>query len=187
MIPKLTAGVLRLEVLKRDSDPTPPVRAEIDAIQTLTTQALTGLRDLVYGLHEIPATGIDVEQLLRSTVLPEFEAATGIRVRLRVDRRWPCPAPPGLAQAIVRIVQEALNNVRWHSRARDVYLALNAREELRLLVADDGVGFRRPGEATAGFGLSSMHQRALLAGGSCSVSPRHPQGTMVRARFPMPC
>ena len=140
----------------------------------------------VYGLRESDARGIDVEHLLRTAVLPEFEAATGIYVRLHVDRRWPRPTPPGLAQAIVRIVQEALNNVRWHSRARAVSVALSVRGELRVMVADDGVGFRMPAAEPAGFGLLGMHERALLAGGSSSISRRRPRGTVVRARFPMP-
>ena len=186
VVPRLTAGVLRLELLKRDADPTPPVRAEIDAIQRLTTEALSDLRDLIYGLRESDARGIDVEHLLRTAVLPEFEAATGIYVRLHVDSRWPHPTPPGLAQAIVRIVQEALNNVRWHSRARAVSVALSVRGELRVMVADDGVGFRMPAAEPAGFGLLGMHERALLAGGSSSISRRRPRGTVVRARFPMP-
>jgi signal transduction histidine kinase len=84
--------------------------------------------------------------------------------------------------AAYRITAEALANVAKHSGARhvDVRLAHDAGV-VTVRVADDGVGL--PSRATAGVGLTSMHQRATELGGTCTVTGGT-GGTTVVARLP---
>ncbi|ACZ83579.1 sensor histidine kinase [Streptosporangium roseum] len=58
-----------------------------------------------------------------------------------------------------------------------------ARGELRLSVADDGIGL--PERVRGGVGLVSMRERAAEAGGSCMVGPRPGGGTEVIVRLPL--
>jgi signal transduction histidine kinase len=88
---------------------------------------------------------------------------------------------------LFRIAQEALTNVRKHAEAACVHVDL--REELGsylVTVSDDGAGFDSRNQTTRGhFGLTSMRQRAQLAGGTCSVQSSLGRGTTVEARLPM--
>ena len=72
----------------------------------------------------------------------------------------------------LRIVQEALSNVRHHARARKVTVSLIfCPSEILLRVVDDGIGFdpdlvQSAESATLnGLGLAGMRERADVVGG----------------------
>lgn len=84
---------------------------------------------------------------------------------------------------IVRIVQEALANVRKHANAQTVRVLLTCRSDgaYLVLVEDDGVGFDhtpagRPGEH---IGLSIMEERARRLGGELRIESEPGEGTRV--------
>jgi PAS domain S-box-containing protein len=113
---------------------------------------------------------------------------TGLDVELRVD---PGVDDGVLAQPVaahlIRIVQEALHNVRKHARASRLSVAVEADERcVQVVVADDGVGFADPlgHDARSGFGLRFMDERASAAGGSLAVASRPDEGTRVTVRVP---
>ena len=89
--------------------------------------------------------------------------------------------PRGMQIATLRILQEALANVRKHARASSVDVALEVKDGLTLTVRDDGDGFVA---ATDGFGLTSMHQRAEAVGGRLSVTSQ--QGGPTEVAFTAP-
>jgi protein-histidine pros-kinase len=57
--------------------------------------------------------------------------------------------------------------------------------ELVLRVEDSGRGFDLASASGQGFGLLGMTERALLAGGRCTVDSRPGAGTAVVARLPV--
>jgi signal transduction histidine kinase len=84
---------------------------------------------------------------------------------------------------LLRILQEALANVRRHSAARNVEVGLRTEDHAILIeVSDDGRGFD-PGSAGAGIGLSAMRERAEGLGGEFEVRSRPGQGTEVKVRI----
>ena len=97
--------------------------------------------------------------------------------------------PKPLKIVIFRILQEALNNVAKHSRAKNVEVSIRKGEgRIELGIKDDGAGF---GEDDAhlegvvqGMGLGGMRERARLSGGSISIHSRKGEGTTVAASWP---
>jgi two-component system sensor histidine kinase UhpB len=89
--------------------------------------------------------------------------------------------------AAYRVLQEALTNAVRHARASRVEVTLEADEaELRLTVADDGVGVAADALAgSGGVGLRGMRERAILLGGSFAIGPSASGGTLVTASFPL--
>ncbi|MEV4189043.1 sensor histidine kinase, partial [Streptosporangium canum] len=85
--------------------------------------------------------------------------------------------------AAYRIVQEALTNIRKHSRAEVVRVSLERGEDLRVRVSDDGVGVQ-PGRRS-GVGLASMRERAAELGGTCVIGSPLEGGTVVEAVLPL--
>lgn len=97
-------------------------------------------------------------------------------------------APPVELQ-VVRIVQEALANVRKHSRARQAKIAM-ARIDgaVRLTIEDDGVGFDPSAlgrSAFPRFGLTTMRERAESVGGMLRVDTTPGHGARVWAELPV--
>jgi signal transduction histidine kinase len=96
---------------------------------------------------------------------------------------------PDVQDEFYRIAQEALCNVRKHSRATSVSILLSCKPNLvALTIKDNGQGFvdKRPKTASEGFGLSSMRERAIRIGGSMDISSAPRRGTEVRVRVLLP-
>ncbi len=89
-----------------------------------------------------------------------------------------------LALTVYRVIQEALTNVSKHSHAAHVELELYRGEELRLLVADDGIGMTAE-SPTPRFGLRGMRERVELAGGRLLLSSAPGRGLRLEARLPI--
>jgi signal transduction histidine kinase len=95
--------------------------------------------------------------------------------------------PEDTALCLYRIAQEALHNVVKHSggTAARVELAMEGGE-LRLAIADDGIGFDPERmRANGSLGLVSMGERARFVHGLLSVESHAGKGTRVEVRVPI--
>ena len=90
--------------------------------------------------------------------------------------------PPDVASAVYGIAAEAVRNVHRHAQATRCGLHASANGSLVLSVADDGTGI--PPDATTGIGLRSMRERAEGVGGTLTIEPTTPHGTIVRVTVP---
>ncbi|NLI80840.1 MAG: PAS domain S-box protein [Deltaproteobacteria bacterium] len=120
----------------------------------------------------------------------EFESIyTGIQVERSVQVSED-EVPEPLKIVLFRILQEALNNVARHSKAKKVSVKLGKyREGVEFVVQDDGVGFdaceawnRTKGRG--GLGLASMKERTELFGGEFRVESSQGKGALIRAAWP---
>lgn len=123
--------------------------------------------------------------------LAELQNLSGLALHLDVEAPpGGLPLPPSMAEVqVLRIIQEALSNVRQHARATQATVRLRADGDgLEITVSDDGRGFD-PGRLGPGgrprFGLQSMDERARATGGSLAVSSAHGGGTTVTLRVPV--
>jgi signal transduction histidine kinase len=97
------------------------------------------------------------------------------------------PLPAEVEEALLRLAQEALANVRKHAAASRVTLTLSYLEDaVTLDVADDGVGFEQAAAATAGggLGLRAMGERVAGLGGHLVVESAPGEGTTVAVEVP---
>ena len=91
---------------------------------------------------------------------------------------------------IYRIIQEALNNIRKHAQATQVFVTVRFLPRQTILeVQDDGVGFLVPAATTdlargGSFGLLGLEERAHLFGGDISIQSALKQGTIIRVILP---
>ena len=92
---------------------------------------------------------------------------------------------------LFRILQEALNNVEKHARAKNVFVRIAGRGDLIVLkIQDDGRGFAPPAPNGAkrkrrGIGLTNMRERAAFLGGTCEAKSAPKQGTTIIVRIPL--
>lgn len=86
------------------------------------------------------------------------------------------------AQALFRVLQEALANVRRHSQASKARVTLQPENEhVTLVVQDNGVGYD-PEQIARGIGLDSMRERLAAVNGMLEISSLPSRGTCVTAR-----
>ena len=86
----------------------------------------------------------------------------------------------------MRILQEALTNVRKHADATVVRVSAELADgELRITVIDNGRGFRPEETSGEGLGVQGMKERARLLGGDLVVSSEPSGGTAVQLEVPL--
>jgi signal transduction histidine kinase len=96
------------------------------------------------------------------------------------------PRLPARTEAeLLRIVQEALNNVRKHADATVVWVTAQAEgDRLHIDVVDNGRGFDGAAVGSGSFGLQSMRERAELIGATFTVTSAPQDGTRVEVVVP---
>jgi signal transduction histidine kinase len=158
----------------------PDLRPEIDALRT----AVRSLRNAIYDLRlegGVQPFVRAVESLvdLNRQLAPERE------IRLTVRDGFPPELPNGMDVAVLRVLREALVNIRRHSDARRVEVVLsNDRDRARAEVTDDGRGFD-PASIREGIGLPGMRERALELGGKLEVESKPGGGTRIMVAVPL--
>jgi PAS domain S-box-containing protein len=180
----MSAVGVRLETLRRKLADGPHAEA-VSGLQRTVEESIGRLRHLLFELRPpaldreglIPALGMLVDR-----IEPEpgqtFRVESGLAVEPTPEARL----------VLYRIAQEALTNARKHSGPGVVTLSLAERDRgVVLRIRDDGRGFdptgatMRPGH----IGLSSMRERAEMAGGWLRVDSAVGKGTTVEAWIPM--
>jgi signal transduction histidine kinase len=185
----LSALALQLEgarLLARDRSSDPEVVASIERAHHLAAGGLAEARQAIAALRgdELPGP----ERL--AALADAFSEHSDARAELLVTG-----APRELTSearlAIYRTTQEALTNVRRHSAADRVEIALRYDDDgTTLIVRDYGPGApvvlgggAGPAGDGAGYGLTGMRERAELLGGRLSAEPT-PDGFRVELWLP---
>ncbi|MGY1497077.1 sensor histidine kinase [Streptomyces sp. QTS52] len=114
--------------------------------------------------------------------LSELVGATGdVGVTITGERRQ---LPAEASQAVRRVAQEALTNVRKHAPGAKVQVRLDYSEhQVTLDVRDSGGAPGEFAESGGGYGLLGMRERAELLGGSLDAGPGE-KGFVVTLRVP---
>ncbi len=160
--------------------------AQIGQLAVAAREAYADVREGILGLRVgLGEHGTFIETL--RTYVDHWREQNDVEATIEVDPEISL-APPVELQ-VVRIVQEALANVRKHARAHRVSIAIERSEgQMRVTVADDGVGFD---PAALGrsifprFGLSTMRERATSVGGILRVETTPGKGSKVVAELPV--
>jgi signal transduction histidine kinase/DNA-binding NarL/FixJ family response regulator len=173
------AGGLRKRLASVDKEAAEEARKIVE----LGENQLADIRRAIIGMSPRALESKSLEDVVEST-LAQFRDATGLKASWTI-RGDTVKLPSAVGQAVYRILQEALANVRFHAKAESLRVQLVVDEGLTLVVEDDGVGFDAEAEAEdAGMGLQGMVERASALGGSFSIDTAPDAGTRARLDIP---
>lgn len=166
-------GALAIEMgsLAREGGPHAPA---LNQVKESAIQLADDVQGLSRRLHPSILDDLGLVAALRSE-------ASALRSRLGVPISFAAEDPPAgfpksSALALYRIAQECFQNIAKHARPTEVNIELDVSNgRVRLRIEDDGVGFDPAQAHRGGMGITSMEERARLAGGRLTVqsSPGH--------------
>jgi signal transduction histidine kinase len=164
------------------------VEGRLEELSQMATDAVLEVRRVVRALRPLYLEDLGWLSALRTLVeeLDKRDDLTATFTLLGRERRL----DPVQELAFYRIAQEALTNVERHSQADRVDIQVIVGPEIRLVIADNGVGFRPPQRpedlASAGhFGLVGMHERAQIIGARLTLESVQGKGTRVEISLPL--
>ncbi len=184
----LSNAIFQVEYIDRVFDTNPPLaRTELRLLRELLRRELGDVRSFIGQLRPPALVELGLDGSIVDTVATQ-SALSGLRIA--TELRGPSSNLPEAAQTVaLRVVQEALQNVRKHAGATNVMVASMLDDGQWVLeIRDDGRGFDTGAVAARGrrnFGLQFMRERAELIGATFEVRSRPQAGTVVRLAIPL--
>jgi two-component system sensor histidine kinase DegS len=178
----LSNGIFQVEYLTRMLEPAEgAAHAELAFLRDMLRTGLDEVRSLIADLRP-PVVDVGLEIAIPERA-QQLEERHGIAVEVSVEG---IDARLSRAEraSVLRILQEALQNVRKHAAASRITIGL---EGDTLVVADNGRGFdlmRLASGAGRNFGLQFMRERAELMGAQLHIESRQGEGTRILLRLP---
>ncbi|MDZ5696485.1 sensor histidine kinase [Chelativorans sp. M5D2P16] len=185
----LVGITLRLAALEyRIQNPT--LRASLSELRTIVGRFGEELKALSVGERCGVPSGATLFSALER-LIGDWERGTGIRIEFDCRTGEDLVPSEAVAEAVYRVVQEALTNVAKHAlTARRVTVRLTQHgRTLRLRIEDDGRGAGAPPAANSrrrgGWGIIGMRERVAALGGTLDVRRRAQRGMSVLANIPL--
>lgn len=146
--------------------------------------SLAEARRLIQGL--IPVV-LDQRGLVASLekLAERFRTDQGLEIDLTTKVNFVHLAP-AVEMVVLRIVQEALNNVWRHSQSNRAEVRVTQTDDdLRVGIQDSGVGFDPAQVKKTRYGLAGMRERARLFGGATEIESAPGKGTRIIVTLPL--
>jgi PAS domain S-box-containing protein len=169
---------------------TSKVKAALTQLIQVANEAHDDVRRYILGVRTAKTPSINFfEELAR--YLDHLHQQHGLEVRAS----WPddltdSPLSPEVETQLLRIIQEALTNVRKHAGVNKARLLCTLHaDEIQVVISDEGQGFelarRRDLESpTPGFGLEIMRERAESVDGTLDIRSEPGRGTQIIVHLP---
>lgn len=162
-----------------------------DIDQALADSALELQQDIQSAVRQSREIAYDLRppildtQGLVSAIAGRINAQDTEPLELRIEAPERIPELPAAVDvAALRIVQEAVANVRRHAQARTCVVRLSITGgRLEVSVTDDGIGL--PELLTPGLGIASIKERARELGGSAHFAAAEGGGSRVSVTLPV--
>jgi signal transduction histidine kinase len=152
---------------------------EVRTIAGVVDDAYADVREAILGLRT-KTNRLGLVSALQE-YLRKFGLQTGIQTELRVQADGALEFAPNVETQLIRVVQEALANVRKHARAERAIVRLWAEAgQTCISIEDDGCGFDPSRKAASGhYGLATMRERVQDVDGSLEVRSASGTGTSI--------
>jgi two-component system NarL family sensor kinase len=180
----LTAAHLLAGQLAQD---TPAEQSDtVQQLRTILYGIESELRDLSHDLRPRVLDDFGIGPAL-TELGRSFSRRTGIETRVESVIRSRLLS--ATETACYRVAEEALTNIRKHSKATRAFIHLRqSGARVVLSIRDNGVGFRQRGSQASpstGLGLAGMTERADALGGRILITSRPGRGTEVVLSIPI--
>jgi signal transduction histidine kinase len=167
----------------------PNAITELRQLDEAAGSVFADLRQAILDLKTDISEGQDIGLILTEYAI-NFERYSDIPTEVTNESTDRIQAPVGSDIQLLRIVQEALANVRKHAGATRATVILQVDEQkiLTITIRDNGAGFD-PAEDLSDrkphFGLETMSERASSIGASFEIVSEKGQGTQVIVKLPL--
>jgi PAS domain S-box-containing protein len=175
----------RAELALGKENQTTDWRGQMEGISDLASQTIAEVRQISHDLHPPQLDHLGLTRALEAMIdntAQASEIAFGHKLDF-VDDIFSKDA----AMNLYRIVQENLNNILKHSRAKKARIKLERDvHEVQLQITDDGCGFEmnETGDNPKGLGLKNIVERVKMLGGKLKINSQPGKGTHVEVTVP---
>ena len=162
-------------------------QAHVRDMRQIVREVYIDVRESIFGLRAPATHGQDFASSLEEYLF-EYSEHYGVEVQLNAGSTSLTELPAEARVQIIRIIQEALTNVRKHAMPARAWVTITQDADcLHICIEDDGRGFDPEDYRTATgqcYGLQVMYERASAAGGRLTIDSMPGQGTRIKVSMP---
>ncbi len=176
-------GLISQNLARRLRGEHSPVAGEVEEITELVREADQQARSLARGLVPVE---LDAHGLAAAVQRLSTNAARLFGIECFFEEVGSIPLRDSTSAInLYRIAQEAVSNAVKHGRASSVRVTLaSGRDQIRLRIQDNGVGFPETLDDDRGMGVRIMHYRARVIGAVLEIRNRPEGGTVITCTLP---
>ncbi|NIM02605.1 PAS domain S-box protein [bacterium] len=186
----LSSSLLNIELCEKLVLDNPgKAKKELSKLKKTLAKSIKATRNVIFELR-LPRFHRTSFIAVLKQYLEEFRRKSGIAYSLNSKLEESLPAK--IQVGAYRIIREAMNNIKRHSRAKNVNVRLRTdkNRSLHLVIKDDGRGFDAGrvliyNKTNNNFGLIGMEDEAKLLGGSFAVESAKGKGTKIKVKVPL--
>jgi two-component system, NarL family, sensor histidine kinase DegS len=178
------------KMIDRDLD---KAKCEIRELKIDVKNTLDNIRKIIYDLRPMSLDDLGLIPTIEKYI-EEFKLENSLNVEFKHRGEFD-GLNTGIETAIYRVVQEAFNNIKKHSKARNVAVDFQilegAKRNIMIKIEDDGVGFSESHYKdkieckSCGFGIVGMKERVEVLEGKFSMDSRENMGTIIKISIPI--
>lgn len=158
---------------------------EISDLKVSVRNALSEVRRIIYDLRPMALDDLGIGPTLKKYLSTIMEYNPGVDIQFMTynnERR----ISSDYEVAIFRLVQESVNNALKHGKAHQIIVKLEwLRDEINVVVKDDGKGFDTGNIREGAFGLVGMKERIDLLKGFIDITSTIGKGTVIMMKVPL--
>jgi signal transduction histidine kinase len=159
-------------------------RAGLHEVGGVARSAYADIREAILGLRTSITPDIGLMACLKEYMV-RFQREWGIQTELIVEEGVPTSFPPATEVQLLRIIQEAMTNIRKHAEARRAVVRFaRMGDHTSVIIQDDGKGFDPATVPGQHYGLATMRERAQLVNANLKIETGPNQGTRVIIGLP---
>ena len=163
-------------------------KKQLIELEGIAKDMYADVREAILDLRTTTSKHRDMVSTLQEYVL-RFSEMSGTKTELTISNGNIPTLSPNAEVQVIRIIQEALTNVRKHARANHAQVRISTEDrKCNIVIEDNGLGFdvsdiRR--DVWPQFGLQTMKERAESIKGTLNISSSIGNGTKVILSLPM--
>ncbi|MDI3528894.1 MAG: two-component system, NarL family, sensor histidine kinase DegS [Thermoanaerobacter sp.] len=158
-------------------------KIELKNLKNIVQQSLKEVRKIIYDLRPSALDDLGLIPAL-SRYIKNFSEETGIFVDFSVLSDYKRLSPE-IEITCFRVVQEALTNIKKHSKAKNASVKFEfGMRFISIIIKDDGIGFDKE-NIGQGYGLMGMRERVEILNGKFEISSFKNNGTQIYISIPV--
>lgn len=165
-------------------------KSELTSMSKTLHEIINEMRELIYNLRPMSYDDMGLNTTIEREI-SKLENIDDINIHYNVEGNIN-DIKSVISLTVLRVIQEACNNIVKHAEAKNVYVNLHRNEdELIVTIEDDGKGFDIKNlnsiskDDYSGFGLSMMHERVFLLSGEIEMQSEINKGTKIKVKVPL--
>ncbi|MBI2849078.1 MAG: GAF domain-containing protein [Chloroflexi bacterium] len=163
-------------------------QGEVRQMRKAVKEAYSDVREAIFSLKTAITPKLSLIPTLREYLL-EFSLHSRLRTHLQMSDGKELKFSPTVEIQLLRIVQEALTNVRKHAKATQAWVTVEEeKDQVCITVHDNGKGFDPDAfeqDGRSHYGLAIMRERAESVGARLDIQSQAGQGASVIIELPI--